>query len=321
MFNIVPQPNEMIITGGKTCFTLTPDTTMSKAPYIDEFRDFVKKQFDIRIHRDNENTENAILLLCTAEIADDEGYRLICRDGSIYIYGKTDAGCFYGLQTLKQLLLQGMGQIPDMFIADSPRCKYRGLWLGADKYAWTEKKLNRLTDLIALHKFNAIESEIPLAEMLPEKTLCEIEKYCQRRFVKLGTAAKNDAVLSYDLTAPYGTANLKQTYMRDSEPEKTLCGVQAKLYMRYIPNQNRADYYIFPRLGAIAETAWSAPEEKCYERFEAGLPEYFDLLNAFHIHYATIKQAMPSFVRGRAQCIWHMLQKDKKAEMSAENTD
>ena len=83
MFNIVPQPNEIIITGGKTCFTLTPDTTMSKAPYIDEFRDFVKKQFDIRIHRDNENTENAILLKRTDEIMNDEGYRLVCRDGSV----------------------------------------------------------------------------------------------------------------------------------------------------------------------------------------------------------------------------------------------
>ena len=154
MFNIVPQPNEMIITGGKTCFTLTPDTTISKAPYIDEFRDFVKKQFDIRIHRDNENTENAVLLKRTAEIADDEGYRLVCRDGSIYIYGKTDAGCFYGLQTLKQLLLQGMGQIPDMFIEDAPRYKYRGFMLDAGRYFWTVKEIKRFIDLIALHKFN-----------------------------------------------------------------------------------------------------------------------------------------------------------------------
>ena len=309
MFNIVPQPNEIIITGGKTCFTLTPDTTISKAPYIDEFRDFLKKQFDIRIHRDNENTENAILLQVTDEIDNDEGYRLVCRDGSIYIYGKTDAGCFYGLQTLKQLLLQGMGQIPDMFIEDAPRYKYRGFWLGAGKYTWTEKELNRLTDLIALHKFNAIESEIPFAEIFPEKTLQEIEEYCQRRFIKLGTTAKSDAVLSYDLTAPYGTMDLKQTYAR--EPEKAVCGVQAKLYMQYISNQNRADYYMFPRLGAIAEKAWSAPEEKCYERFEVGLPEYFDLLNVYHIHYATIKQAIPSFARGEAQRIWRMLQKTK----------
>ena len=42
MFNIVPQPNEMIITGGKTRFTLDEDTTITKAAFIDEFRNFVK---------------------------------------------------------------------------------------------------------------------------------------------------------------------------------------------------------------------------------------------------------------------------------------
>ena len=172
-----------------------------------------------------------------------------------------------------------------------------------------------------MHKFNAIESEIPFAEIFPEKTLQEIEEYCRRRFVKLDTAAKGDAFLLYDLTAPYGTIDLKQTYAREAEPETSVCGVQASLHMRYISNRNRADYCIFPRLGAIAETAWSAPEEKCYERFEAGLPEYFDLLNVYHIHYATMKQAMPSFVRGKAQCIFFMFQKAKKAETSAENTD
>ena len=125
MFNIIPQPNEMIITGGKTYFELNEDTTITKVPYIDEFRDFVKKQFDIRLHRDSEATENSVILIRTQEITDEEAYRLVSRDGCIYIYGKADNGIFYGLQTLKQLLLQGNGKIPDMFIEDKPRYKYR----------------------------------------------------------------------------------------------------------------------------------------------------------------------------------------------------
>ena len=73
-----------------------------------------------------------------------------------------------------------------------------------------------------------------------------------------------------------------------------------------------------------------------------GLPEYFDLLNAYHVYYATMKQAMPSFVRGKLQSLWfdrrllhwqgiHNLlddaaveaqaKKARKAETSAENTD
>ncbi len=154
MFNIIPQPNEMIITGGKTYFELNEDTTITKVPYIDEFRDFVKKQFDIRLHRDSEATENSVILIRTQEITDEEAYRLVSRDGCIYIYGKADNGIFYGLQTLKQLLLQGNGKIPDMFIEDKPRYKYRGFMLDSGRYFQSVKEIKRYIDLLALHKIN-----------------------------------------------------------------------------------------------------------------------------------------------------------------------
>ncbi len=530
MFNIVPQPNEIIITGGKTCFTLTPDTTMSKAPYIDEFRDFVKKQFDIRIHRDNENTENAILLKRTDEIMNDEGYRLVCRDGSVYIYGKTDAGCFYGLQTLKQLLLQGMGQIPDMFIEDAPRYKYRGFMLDAGRYFWTVKEIKRFIDLIALHKLNVFHwhltedqgwrVEMQKHPLLTEKgarrshtnfgikpeegfytqeDIREIVEYCHSRFIKVvpefdipghstaaiacyphlscfhrnlkvathwgvkhdilcagkettyefvfdiidefcslfpdeyihiggdeavkmrwklcpdcqklmheqhftdeeqlqqyfmnrvaayvkqqgrtpvmwcyddikgdvqldrdivwqmcganrkngivekelknGRKMYNSSAFPYYLDFPYGWVNLKQAYEFEPDLGENMLGIETPLWTEYVPNTKRADYCMFPRLGAIAEAAWSAPEDRSYERFSVGLPEYFDLLNAYHVYYATTKQAMPSFVRGKIQSLWfdrrllhwqgmHNLlddavveaqaKKAKKADTSAENTD
>ena len=62
MFNIIPQPNEIIIKSGRTGFFLNEETTITKVPLIiDEFRDFVKKTFDIRLHREEKN-ENCIIL-------------------------------------------------------------------------------------------------------------------------------------------------------------------------------------------------------------------------------------------------------------------
>lgn len=492
MYNIVPQPNEIIISGGKACFTLTPDTTMSKAPYIDEFRDFVKRQFGIRIHRDNEITDNAIVLRHTDEIADSEGYRLVCRDGSIYIYGKTDAGCFYGLQTLKQLLLQGMGKIPDMFIEDAPRYKYRAFMLDSGRYFWTVKEVKRFIDLIALHKMNVFHwhltedqgwrVEIKKYPLLTEKgshrshtnfgfkpesgfytqaDIREVVEYCHSRFIKVvpefdipghstaaiacypqlscfnrslkvathwgvkhdilcagkeetydfvfsvidelcelfpdeyfhlggdeavkmrwklcpdcqrlmreksipdeehlqqyfmnlvaayvqkkgripiiwgydevqgsidydprivwqmcganlesGVVAKelkngrkmyNSSSYPYYLDLPYGWVNLQRAYEYEPNIGENIFGVEAPLWTEYVPNLKKADYCMFPRLGAIAEAAWSAAEDRSYERFAAGLPEYFDLLNAYHVHYATMKQAMPSPARKAAQSLW-----------------
>ena len=216
MFNIVPQPNEIIITGGKRGFQLNEDTTMTKADYIGEFRDFVKRQFDIRIHRDSEATENTIVLQLTDEIEDDEAYRLVSRDGCVYIYGRRENGIFYGLQTLKQLLMQGNGEIPDMYIEDKPLYKYRGFMLDSGRYFWTVKEIKRFIDLLALHKINVFHWHLtedqgwrveikkyplltekgsrrshtnfglkPESGFYTQKDIREVVDYCHKRFIRV----------------------------------------------------------------------------------------------------------------------------------------
>lgn len=90
VFNIIPQPNQIIISKGKPSFSLSPDTTVTKTDFTTEFRDFVKKQFDIRIHREVSD-DVSIKLVKSSEVVGEEGYTLISRDGRIYIYGKTSA--------------------------------------------------------------------------------------------------------------------------------------------------------------------------------------------------------------------------------------
>ena len=153
MFNIIPQPNQIIISKGKPSFSLSPDTTVTKTDFTTEFRDFVKKQFDIRIHREISD-DVSIKLVKSSEVAGEEGYTLISRDGRIYIYGKNECGIFYGLQTLKQLLLQGDGTVPDMYIEDKPLYPYRGFMLDSSRRFWRTSEIKRLIDLMALHKLN-----------------------------------------------------------------------------------------------------------------------------------------------------------------------
>lgn len=492
MFNIVPQPNEIIITGGKRGFQLNEDTTMTKADYIGEFRDFVKRQFDIRIHRDSEATENTIVLQLTDEIEDDEGYRLVSRDGCVYIYGRRENGIFYGLQTLKQLLMQGNGEIPDMYIEDKPLYKYRGFMLDSGRYFWTVKEIKRFIDLLALHKINVFHWHLtedqgwrveikkyplltekgsrrshtnfglkPESGFYTQKDIREVVDYCHKRFIRVvpefdipghtvaaiacyphlscferhlkvathwgvkhdilcagkeetyrfvfdvidelcelfpdklihlggdeavkmrwklcpdcqklmqkeglaseeqlqhyfmsrvnqyvkqkgftsimwnydgventdrldkdiiwqmcganrkngivekelasGRKMYNSSANPYYLDFPYGWTNLKKVYEFEPEMGENMFGVEAPLWTEYVPTMKKAEYCTFPRLGAVAEIAWSAIEDRSYDRFEAGLPEYFDLLNAYHVHYATMKQAMPSFLRGKCQALW-----------------
>ena len=154
MFNIIPQPNEIIIKSGRTGFFLTEETTITKVPLIiDEFRDFVKKTFDIRLHREEKN-ENCIILTYSDEIEDDEGYRIVCEDSVIEIIAKTDCGLFYGLQTLKQMLLQSFGKIPALEINDKPMYKYRGFMIDSGRYCQSVKEIKRFVNLMAMHKLN-----------------------------------------------------------------------------------------------------------------------------------------------------------------------
>ena len=119
-----------------------------------------------------------------------------------------------------------------------------------------------------------------------------------------GRKMYNSSAIPYYLDFPYGWTNLKKVYEFEPEMGENMFGVEAPLWTEYVPTMKKAEYCTFPRLGAVAEIAWSAKEDRSYDRFEAGLPEYFDLLNAYHVHYATMKQAMPSFLRGKCQALW-----------------
>lgn len=492
MFNIVPQPNELIITGGKARFVLDEDTTISKLPFIDEFRRFVRKQFDVHIHRDSQATENTIRLELTDDADSDEGYRLVSRDGCIYIYARAENGLFYGLQTLKQLLLQGNGVVPDLYIDDKPRFRYRGFMLDSGRYFQPVEEIKRLIDLMALHKLNRFHwhltedqgwriqidkypllTEIgsrrshtnfglrPEGGFYTKDDVREIVDYCHRRFMEVvpefdvpghcvaaiacypelscfsrklkvathwgvkhdilcagkestyrfvfdvldelfalfpdkwmhlggdeavkmrwklcahcqdvirtkglkdenelqqyfmnrvaryvyehgftpimwnydgvdsadmldrrivwqmcganeenglvgkelaaGRRMINASAFPYYLDFPYGWVDLQRAYEYEPGISENILGVEAPLWTEYVPDRKTADKRIFPRLAAIAEAAWSAPEDRSFARFEEGLPEYFDLLNVYHVHYATLKQAMPGKLRGKAQSLW-----------------
>ena len=44
-------------------------------------------------------------------------------------------------------------------------------------------------------------------------------------------------------------------------------GVQGNVWTEYIPTPEHAEYMIYPRLLALAEVAWTNPEQKDWKRF------------------------------------------------------
>src|ERR1039458_3812784 len=107
-------------------------------------------------------------ILLTTKNADTnlgpEGYELTVAPDSIVIRAPTQAGLFYGVQTLFQLLPPEIfstnlvtntdWQIPCVQIEDWPRFKWRGFMLDVSRHFFTKAEVKTFLDAMALHKMN-----------------------------------------------------------------------------------------------------------------------------------------------------------------------
>jgi len=109
---------------------------------------------------------NAILLTTRQAGAGlgPEGYELTVSTDSVVIRAPAQAGLFYGAQTLAQLLPPEIlsthvvpdkdWRIPCLQIEDQPRFAWRGMMLDVSRDFFTKEEVERLLDLLALHKIN-----------------------------------------------------------------------------------------------------------------------------------------------------------------------
>jgi hexosaminidase len=93
-----------------------------------------------------------------------EGYALTVATNRVTISAPTQAGLFYGVQTLLQLLPPAIfstntvtnvdWRAPCVQIEDWPRFKWRGLMLDVSRHFFTKPEVEQLLDAMALHKLN-----------------------------------------------------------------------------------------------------------------------------------------------------------------------
>ncbi len=90
-----------------------------------------------------------------------EGYVLQAKKNLVVVAGWDDAGAFYGLQSLRQLLIAGQGKfIQGVNIVDWPNLPFRGIRLyipGPENIPFFKRFIN---DFMALYKFNKVILEV-----------------------------------------------------------------------------------------------------------------------------------------------------------------
>ncbi len=161
-YRVVPLPQEITTAQGES-FILDKNTQIVYsgneqmkrnaeflAGYIKE-----KTSFDLTVT--DKATGNAITLTTGEAGENAEGYRLTADRSGITVTGATEAGVFYGVQTLRKAIPFSNGEevvLPAVEINDYPRFAYRGAHLDVSRHFFNTDSIKRFIDMLALHNIN-----------------------------------------------------------------------------------------------------------------------------------------------------------------------
>ncbi|MEO8112574.1 MAG: family 20 glycosylhydrolase, partial [Ginsengibacter sp.] len=162
--NIIPQPAEIRTPEIAAAFVLTKATTInledsSLKNSADFFNDYLKKYYGFTLHivSQNSNKNSISLGVKHSDSAVQGTYSMTVNDNGISITGNDEAGTFYGIQTLIQLLSVQKAtslNVPYVSINDYPRFQYRGIHLDVGRHFFDADYIKKYIDYLALHKFN-----------------------------------------------------------------------------------------------------------------------------------------------------------------------
>ena len=168
--SIIPQPAKLERLPGS--FLVTPETLVVADPQSARTaRQLVQylqpaMGFELKSSGEPGAAKSTITLQEDALLAalGGEGYRLQVRPEGIRIVAAGQAGLFYGVQSLRQLLAPaifgsapvagGRWTVPAVSIEDAPRFPWRGYMLDCGHAFQTVDYVKRFLDLMAIHKLN-----------------------------------------------------------------------------------------------------------------------------------------------------------------------
>lgn len=75
------------------------------------------------------------------------------------------------------------------------------------------------------------------------------------------------------------------SYQSQTVAKNQILGIQANLWTETVPNTQRLDYLLFPRISALAEAAWSPKEGKNFSAFMQRLKGHYALYEQAGLYY------------------------------------
>ena len=222
-----------------------------------------------------------------------EGYEMTIDADGIRIIGGSEAGVYYGLQTLRQIIVTNNGNVPYGFIADEPTFAYRGAHLDVSRHFFSVEDVKNYIDIIAAHKLNRLHWH------LTDDQGWRIEIKAYPELTEKGSMRKETLVghglnpVEWDGT-PYGGY-----YTQDEIREVVAYAAKRQIVIIpeiEMPGHSQAALHALPWLGCNEQivdvwTTWGVtPEVLCagkettYEFLEKVLDEVIELFPSELIH-------------------------------------
>lgn len=165
--NVIPQPQEIVQNFQENPFVIHSGTKIvypagnEKLERTAEFlASYIKEATGLTVQCTTENKESdAIILSVDTAIKQKEGYRLEVTSNNIRLAGGSEAGVFYGIQTLHKSMpvtkdRESASAIPAGIVNDYPRFDYRGFMVDVGRHYFPVSYLKQIIDMLALHNIN-----------------------------------------------------------------------------------------------------------------------------------------------------------------------
>ncbi|MBX2966059.1 MAG: beta-N-acetylhexosaminidase [Cyclobacteriaceae bacterium] len=297
--SIVPVPVNLTQTGG--VFTL-PDTVSIAAvtPAEQEIAQFLLDYFStqqIPANLTQDSTASIVLRsFVSKEILPEGYYHMVVNATGVDIFSTTEAGLFYGVQSLMQLVNtnQHVSEIPFVTITDFPRFAWRGLHLDVCRHFFPVEFVKRYIDLMAQYKFNTFHWH--LTE--DQGWRIEIKKY-----PKLATIAayRKETLIGHYTDQPHKFDGTRYGGYYTQEEIKEVVDYAAKRYVTIVPEIEMPGHALaalsaYPHLGCtggpyeasplwgVFDDVFCAGKESTFEFLTDVLDEVIALFPGEYIH-------------------------------------
>lgn len=160
--NIVPQPNHLTIGNGQ--FRLRNNMTVSYSDdcevEFEHLSSFLKEDLNLNVKETKGKKADVRLILDKEFDKGEEAYALRVNERGVVITASSQAGLFYGIQTLRQLANKGLtGEVvvPCVDIDDCPRFKWRAMLLDEARTFQGKEIVKQLIREMSMLKMNKLQ--------------------------------------------------------------------------------------------------------------------------------------------------------------------